>query len=151
MVKAATPTPKQYGIDKDGREFPDPTPMAPQVGYKKQPTQADRLREMIRSERLAQEMAAAGLETFDEADDFDVPDDRPDPNTPYEEIFEGSVLGDVHKRLSKKIEDKKKATPSPASAEVGDKTFSGGGLQKLVDFIKTAPQEAIDKLIKPDK
>lgn len=70
-----------------GREIPDPTPMAPPVGFKPAPSLADQIREMVRSERLAREVAEAGYETFEEADDFDVGDDF-DPSTPYEESFD---------------------------------------------------------------
>lgn len=71
----------------DGSEVPDPTPMAPPVGYKPAPSLADQIREMVRSERLAREAQEAGFETFEEADDFDVGDDY-EPNTPYEETFD---------------------------------------------------------------
>lgn len=46
---------------------------------------------MVRSERLAQEAMAAGYETFEESDDFDIPDDPLDPATPYENEFEPSL------------------------------------------------------------
>lgn len=76
-------------LDEDGRELGDSTPMSPPVGYKREPTIAERIRTMVRSEALAQAAAAAGKETFEEADDFDVPDDDTfDPATPYEEVFE---------------------------------------------------------------
>lgn len=42
---------------------------------------------MVRSERLAREVAEQGYETFEEADDFDVGDDY-EPNTQYEETFD---------------------------------------------------------------
>lgn len=66
-----------------GDELPDPTPMAPPIGYKKQPSMVEHIRTMIRSERLRQEAEAAGAESFDEADDFDVEDDD-FPPSPYE-------------------------------------------------------------------
>lgn len=74
-------------LTKDGRERPDPTPMAPPIGWKPSEPLHKRIREMIISERLAQEAAAAGDETFEEADDFDVGDDY-DPTAPYEEQFD---------------------------------------------------------------
>jgi len=63
--------------DKRGREIPDPNPMAPPVGYKRSPTISDRIREMIRSENLQREALAAGAETFEEANDFDDPEEGP--------------------------------------------------------------------------
>lgn len=78
-------------LDHRGREKPDPTPIAPPIGYKRQPSLHEQIRQMVRSEKLAMEAAAQGYETFDEADDFDVGDDI-DPSSPYEEQFEGDLL-----------------------------------------------------------
>lgn len=74
-------------------EFPkpkmDPTPIAPPVGYKKQPSMFDNIREMIHKERLQQEIDSAGYETMEEADDFDVGDPEDfHPETPYERHFD---------------------------------------------------------------
>lgn len=70
-----------------GYEIVSPLPMAPPVGYKKSPTLAEQIRAMIISEKLRQEAEAAGFETFEEADDFDVGDDF-DPTSPYEGDFD---------------------------------------------------------------
>lgn len=78
-------------LDKRRREKPDPIPMQPPIGYKKQPSLSDQIRDMVRSEHLARQLAAQGVETFDEADDFDIPDDPIDPSTPYEGDFEGDA------------------------------------------------------------
>lgn len=74
-------------LDQDGREVLDTTPVAPPVGYRRQPSMVENIRAMIRSEKLRQEAAEAGYETFEEADDFDVGDDY-DPTSPYEGDFE---------------------------------------------------------------
>lgn len=66
---------------------PDPVPVAPPVGYERPPSMIDTVRNMIRSEQLRREVEAAGFETFQEADDFDVGDDY-DPSSPYEETFD---------------------------------------------------------------
>lgn len=63
------------GQTVEGAEQPDPTPMAPPVGYNRQPTMIEHIRNMVRSEELRRAAAAAGAESFDEADDFDVEDD----------------------------------------------------------------------------
>lgn len=63
------------GLDKEGRLVPDPTPIAPPIGYKKQPSMVEIVREMVRSERLAAEARAMGHETFEESEDFDVGDE----------------------------------------------------------------------------
>lgn len=74
-------------IDELGREIPDPVPMAPPVGYQRQPSLTERIRDMVRSEHLRIAALEAGQETFEEADDFEVGDDL-DPSTPYEEVFD---------------------------------------------------------------
>lgn len=82
---------RSYGLrpvylDDNGHEVLDPTPMAPPIGYKPQPSMVDIIRAQIRSEALAREAEEQGFETFEEADDFDVEDF--DPTSPYEEIFD---------------------------------------------------------------
>lgn len=75
--------------DQQGREIPDPTPMQPPLGYKRQDTLAMQMRQMIISDRLAREAAAAGAETFEEADDFEVGDDwDQEKHSPYEANFD---------------------------------------------------------------
>lgn len=93
--------------------------MAPPIGFKPAPSLADQIREMVRSERLAREVAEAGFETFEEADDFDIGDDF-DPSTPYEESFDAEgrssfmPITEVTKEEAKKNEAaKQKAAASP--------------------------------------
>lgn len=62
-------------------------PVAPPVGYKKQPSMVDHIRGLVRSEHLRWAAEGAGAESFEEADDFDVGDDL-DPTSPYEDEFE---------------------------------------------------------------
>lgn len=71
----------------NGMEVPSSIPMAPPVGYTRQPTLAERIRQMVRSEHVRLAAIQAGQETFEEADDFDVGDDY-DPASPYEETFD---------------------------------------------------------------
>lgn len=89
-----SPKPRQLDLEEEivkldarGREVPDPTPMAPPVGYKKQPSMMENIRAMVRSEHLRQAAIQAGYETVEEADDFEVGDDF-DPSSPYEHNFD---------------------------------------------------------------
>lgn len=75
------------GIGVDGLEYPDPVPMAPPVGWNAPPTMAQFIRQFVRQELVNRELANAGFETFDEADDLDIPDDL-DPHSSYEDEFE---------------------------------------------------------------
>lgn len=73
-------------LDPLGREKPSPVPMAPPIGYVKQPSLTERIRTMVATE-LSRRAAEDGHETFEEADDFDVGDDY-EPDSPYEEVFD---------------------------------------------------------------
>lgn len=70
-----------------GKEYPNPVPLEPPIGYIQQEPLHVQIRRMVLSERMAQEADAAGMDTPEEADDFDVDDDY-DPSSPWEEVFE---------------------------------------------------------------
>lgn len=86
-------------------EFPDPTPMAVPVQFKRPPTLNEQIRQMCRSEQFRQQMQQAGAETFEEADDFEIGDDY-DPKSPYESNFD------------------QESAESPARAAQSSKTFT---------------------------
>lgn len=74
-------------------EIPDPVPVAKPVGWQAPPSLQEQIRRLIRTE-MSMRAAAEGRETFEEADDFDVPDEDPDPVSPYtlkEATWEGPV------------------------------------------------------------
>lgn len=81
-------------LDDFGREIPDGRPMAPPIGYKRTPSLSEQIRDMVQSERLAQELASTGAETFEESEDFDVGDDV-DPHSPWEQYFEPTELAEL--------------------------------------------------------
>lgn len=60
--------------DEKGREIPDPRPMEMPLGMRKPESMEDMIRRYVRVEasRIAQQ---EGMESFEEADDFDVEDD----------------------------------------------------------------------------
>ena len=74
------------GRKEVGREFPNPVPMAPPLGFVPTPPLWETIRAMVQRE-MSQQAAAADAETFEEADDFEVGDDY-DPTSPFEEVFE---------------------------------------------------------------
>lgn len=65
----------------------DPTPIEVPLAFKRPMTLAEQVRQMVRSEELRRAALQAGMETFEEADDFDVGDDY-DPRSPYEMHFD---------------------------------------------------------------
>lgn len=79
---------RRYGDNAGQFEMVSSRPIAQHVNVRGQESEVQRLRRLLRSEQLAAEARAQGHETFEEADDFDVPDDIVEPDTPYEEHFE---------------------------------------------------------------
>lgn len=119
--------PQHTELYQDGREYPDPTPVAPPVGFLKQPPLADLIKQMVRSEALKRAAMEADAETFEEADDFDVGDDY-DPRSPYEEQFDpppegpsdqeyrDMFINDLASGLKKAFTEEAPATAPPAPA-----------------------------------
>lgn len=97
MGDVITSHPKRRPLD-GSKLVPDPRPLEPPVGYKKQPSMVEVVRNMVRSESLRQAALSRDAETFEEADDFDVGDDF-DPTSPYEEIFD-PVERELDRRLT---------------------------------------------------
>lgn len=60
------------------------------VAFKESESLASRIRRLVQSERLRDYALAHGVETFEEANDFDVEDDiaPQDPSTPYDMSFD---------------------------------------------------------------
>lgn len=118
--------------DELGREILDGTPMAPPVGYKKQPSMVDIVRNMVRSERLKAEAEAAGLESFEDADDFAIADDEGElPSSPHENQFDPPVKEllkaghEVVKDKAKKVVTKAVKVDKVAPAVDGDPQDAG--------------------------
>jgi len=65
------------------KEHVDSTPMSVPVGFRRPPSLIEQMRSMIRNE-MSQAAQLKGRETFEEANDFDMPDDPEDPRTPWE-------------------------------------------------------------------
>lgn len=80
---------KGRAYDDKGQFYPDPTPIAPPIGYVEEPSMFDRVRQMIRQDASIRAQAE-GFESFEEADDFDIEDDI-EPFSPYELITEQRV------------------------------------------------------------
>lgn len=75
-------------LTDDGREIVDGTPLAPPLGFIKQPSLHELMRAMVLEHARARERGQ-DAESFEEADDFDVDDDdEPNRNSPYEANFD---------------------------------------------------------------
>jgi len=73
-------------LDEKGREVLDTAPMALPVKFNHEPSMAEMVQQQIRV-FMSQEADKKGMETFEEAEDFDVDDDY-DPSSPWELDFD---------------------------------------------------------------
>lgn len=113
-IEEFAPTVRERGLlDSRGREVPDPVPVAPPLGYRREPSLAERIRSMVQHELWMQGNATA--ETFEEANDFE-DDEFGNAESPYE--FDEDA--ELEQRLA--IEAQKKAAATPQ----GQKAASGG-------------------------
>lgn len=113
VAAARAAHPKHKALDPAGAEVPDPVPLAPPVGYTRQPSMFEHMRQLIKSEALRVAAEQAGAETFDEANDFDV--GEWDPSSPYEDEFEGLSASDLDDRISR-IRDEQERRRSPTQS-----------------------------------
>jgi len=72
-------------LNAAGQELPNPVPLSPPIGYVKPVSIADQIRQAIRQASFEAQMA--GMETEEEANDFDVGEDT-EPHSPWENDFE---------------------------------------------------------------
>lgn len=106
-------------LDEDGIEHPDTTPVEIPTRLKLPQRQVDRIREMIRRELSTHAAATSGAETFQESDDFELPD--VDWVSPYEEIFEP-----IDKSPVKESNDVERGKSTAPLKEKDDDSSSGG-------------------------
>lgn len=106
------------GIGKDGKEYPDPVPMAPPIGYQAPPDLMTLIRQMIRAEEFKRLAAQEDFETFEESDDFDIEDDPLDPHTPYEAVFDPAPPSDGPQVPA--------SPPAPPAVKVAEGAAAGG-------------------------
>lgn len=116
------------GLNPDGTPVLDPTEMAPPIGYKKQPSMVDIVRDMIKSERL--KAAAGDNDTFEEAEDFDVGDEPEQLRSFYENegtpSLQDLLAAGAHETAVKKAAADKAEADARKSASQGAGTPGGG-------------------------
>lgn len=88
-------------VVKRKREAVDPTPMEIPVAMQKSRSMDDRMAAIINHSRLMQ-LHEQGYETFEEADDFDIPDDPVDMSTPWETDFDVAMSQSVDGGVTQK-------------------------------------------------
>lgn len=92
---------KKLGLrhTKEGRELLDPTPLEVPIPLQRAETLEQKIARMMRSAEIRAEFERKGIETFEEADDFDVGDDY-DPSSPYEKDFDVAGIQSVDKGIT---------------------------------------------------
>lgn len=112
----STPNPE---LTPDGAEIPDPIPLA--ITFKgRKITKFDEVRSFI-DNYLSSKAQEAGEESFEDANDFDVDDDIPLPDTPWEEwgdeIAEQMRAKAVQERELRKTWDEYSRSRRPSGLE----------------------------------
>ena len=75
---------------ENGLEYPDPTPVEVPVGFKPPLSLAEEVARLVHNQKLQSDLSAAGADTFEEADDFDIPDE--DMSSPWEDEHVGRAF-----------------------------------------------------------
>lgn len=85
-------------LDENGHELLDTTPVEMPLGFQHPEPLEERIRRLIRTS-VSQQAVENGAETFEEADDFDIPDDDSDPVTPFEMDFDPTLGKEVSPQM----------------------------------------------------
>lgn len=95
-----------------GEEILDQTPVSIPIRLNRPPTLNERIKRMMQLE-LSEYARQQGKESFEDADDFDIPDDEVQINSPYEEDFDPEVPfvatreAEIKGQIVEDIDDKK--------------------------------------------
>lgn len=90
-------------------ERPDPTPLAPPVGFKREPTLMEKIQLMMLKDRVQRLQDELGAESPEEAEDFEIDGEDLEPGSPYEfDRHEEELLERVAKAQARHIELQKK-------------------------------------------
>lgn len=112
--------------DENGCEIMDKTKIALKPGFHHPPSLQDQIARIVRHE-ISQRAQAQGLESFEEADDFDVDDEEMEMESPYEQNFDHdknveSVKNAVYENRKKKVKERfiqERPAPRKNSEEAG--------------------------------
>lgn len=105
--------PKGLALDENGQFYPDPRPMQPPVGYKRQPNMWEIVREQVR--RVSEDAGREGFDTIEEANDFYMGEDD-EPYSGYEVEEEREVPFAVLRQREKDAAEAEKKAPDASKA-----------------------------------
>lgn len=86
---------QKCGYNERGEEVQDSRPMALPVGFSRPKSLTDTMKSLLRNEEFRRALDEKGVETFEEADDFDCGEDDPLGSTPYEDTFDPEHPGAI--------------------------------------------------------
>lgn len=135
-------------VDIQRHEKVDPVPMAPPVGYRREPSLMEKIQMMVLKDKVDRLQAELGADTPEEAEDFDVEDAEypSDPVSPHEfERHEYELL-----EAMEKLENKRKAweakygpqEPQASGGAAGGTPPAGGASAPVPAPAKGAPAGA---------
>lgn len=83
------------GYNKQGEEIPSDRPVALPVGFTRPVSLQVKMKHLLRNAELIRAQELAGIDTFEEADDFNVGEFDPLDGTPYEDNFDPEQPGAI--------------------------------------------------------
>lgn len=121
--------------DSDGCEIMDNKKIALKPGFHHPPSLQDQIARIVRHE-ISQRAQSQGMETFEEADDFDVPDEEMEMDSPYEQNFDhdknvSDLQHVVSENKKKKVKEKFiQERPVAKGAGLNESNISGQTQEK---------------------
>lgn len=103
------------GVGPDGHFVVSGTPLAPPIGYVKQPSLVEVVRDMVRGERLRQLAQEADLETFEESEDFEIDDEAVQLRSQWENEFDPPLA-----EITQAVEEERKKKPAKPKKGASD-------------------------------
>lgn len=101
--------------DENGNERVDPRPRSLPIRLSRPLTIQEQIARMVKNEEYARYLRSQGVETFEEAEDFDVEDF--DPESPYEVHFDPAQQKEDFKTARKFIEERPDSNKRPQEGE----------------------------------
>lgn len=113
-------------LTDDGKEVVDSTPLELPLGYQHPPTLNERIAQALRAERFRQDMIRAGVETFEEAEDFDCGEDDPLADTPYELEFDPGLGKEIPRQEKAMLDAERRRVDAEVAREKKKRWFGFG-------------------------
>lgn len=130
-------------LTEDGAEKPNPIPMEPPVGYKKQPSIFENMRALVQAE-LARKASQEGFDTEEEDENFEIEEDRePLSRHTYTEMDEEYVRTAVD-LTNKEIDKRKKSAAEPPAPPARPAPQAPRMSQQVSDHRSDGSQDGVE-------